>query len=135
MESDTQESIGTPMEPQDIGININGETDSDYSAIIIMLMVLGGGVFYTLWKSGSSKGINKRLGKYNEKKAQYAEMIKVNDEKQLEISLQIDENTKLGKEKEVEIKKIVEDSTKRISELLQGEDKSKIVKRYRKSDF
>ncbi len=131
---ETIETVGVPKPLDDVNIDVNNGSDSDYNAIILALLVLGGGIFYGLWKSGSSKSIKKRVGEYNEKKSQYAEMIKVNDEKQLEISLKIDENTKLGKEKEEIIKSIIEDSTKKITEVLQGDDKSKIVKRYRKSD-
>jgi len=131
---ETIETVGVPEPLDDVNIDVNNGSDSDYNAIILALLVLGGGIFYGLWKSGSSKSIKKRVGEYNEKKSQYAEMIKVNDEKQLEISLEIDENTKLGKEKEELIKSIIEDSTKKITEVLQGDDKSKIVKRYRKSD-
>jgi len=131
---ETIETVGVPEPLDDVNIDVNNGSDSDYNAIILALLVLGGGIFYGLWKSGSSKSIKKRVGEYNEKKSQYAEMIKVNDEKQLEISLEIDENAKLGKEKEELIKSIIEDSTKKITEVLQGDDKSKIVKRYRKSD-
>lgn len=131
---ETIETVGVPEPLDDVNIDVNNGSDSDYNAIILALLVLGGGIFYGLWKSGSSKSIKKRVGEYNEKKSQHAEMIKVNDEKQLEISLEIDENAKLGKEKEELIKSIIEDSTKKITEVLQGDDKSKIVKRYRKSD-